>query len=304
MRPPDPPPQTRDQRGLFTRRQARATGLSAYRIRGLVGSGRWLPVLGDVLAVAGRPLGRTDRFAAATLATGGVLSHASAAELWAMPVPRSYGVIHVTTPARHHTEVPGVRTHRRPLADAEHLLVEGVPTTSRTRTLIDCLGSMPMPAALDLLDEAFRRAWISVAGLREQVDAAKHRHGVRHLSRILDEASTGGWSEAERRLHRLLVDAGIGGWTANARVDLGDGTTACPDIWFPAQRLAIEVDGRAWHVSAAQFQHDRTRQNRLVLCGCIVLRFTWADLVNGPERVLQTIRLALSGSNRSELTVG
>ncbi len=261
-------------------------------------------MLGDVLAVAGRPLGRNDSFGAATLATGGVLSHVSAAELWTLPVAREYGIVHVTTPARHHPAVAGVRVHRRPLAASEQLRLEQLPVTSRTRTLIDCLGSLPMPAALGLLDGALRRGWISVPGLREQVHCAKYRYGVRQLARILEEATTGSWSEAERRLHRLLIDAGIEGWTANAPVHLGDGRTAYVDVWFFAQRLAIEVDGRAWHESAGQFQRDRARQNGLVLCGCTVLRFTWADLTGQPERVLEAIRRALSRAHPAELTVG
>ncbi|MGH3925194.1 MAG: endonuclease domain-containing protein, partial [Pseudonocardiaceae bacterium] len=68
------------------------------------------------------------------------------------------------------------------------------------------------------------------------------------------------------------------------------------DVAFPAQRVAIEVDGWAWHITPGQFIGDRQRQNAMVNLGWTVLRFTWHDLVGRPEAVLDEIRAALSPS--------
>ena len=62
----------------------------------------------------------------------------------------------------------------------------------------------------------------------------------------------------------------------------------------PARRIAIEVDGWAWHVDVERFQADRRRQNALVNAGWTVLRFTWHDLTADPERVIAQIRAALA----------
>lgn len=66
------------------------------------------------------------------------------------------------------------------------------------------------------------------------------------------------------------------------------------DILFPGQRLVIEIDGRADHSDERAFQHDRSRQNRLIARGYRVLRFTWDDVVRRPTEVIATIRHALS----------
>jgi very-short-patch-repair endonuclease len=66
------------------------------------------------------------------------------------------------------------------------------------------------------------------------------------------------------------------------------------DAAYPERRIAVEVDGFEAHSSPEAFQRDRTRQNRLVALGWTVLRFTWADVVQRPAIVAQTIREAIN----------
>lgn len=88
---------------------------------------------------------------------------------------------------------------------------------------------------------------------------------------------------------QLLRDAGIAGWVANYPIG---GYRV--DVAFPAAKVAIEVDGWAFHSSQVDFQNDRERQNNIALSGWHVLRFTWLDLVEYPQRVLAQIRSAIS----------
>lgn len=85
--------------------------------------------------------------------------------------------------------------------------------------------------------------------------------------------------------------ANLTGWKANHPV-----CGYVVDVAFPDQRLAIEVDGWAFHSDQATFQRDRTRQNRLSLNGWTVLRFTWLDLTEHPQRVIAEIRSAISAA--------
>ena len=75
-------------------------------------------------------------------------------------------------------------------------------------------------------------------------------------------------------------------------IDIVAGSRYFVDIAFPAAMLAIEIDGRV-HERYDAFEHDRARQNDLVLQGWRVLRFTWAMLVERPDAVLLAIRQAL-----------
>ncbi len=91
-------------------------------------------------------------------------------------------------------------------------------------------------------------------------------------------------------LHRLLRQAGLTGWRPHVR--------SCGyeiDVAFVSERVAIEVDGWAWHRDVDRFNRDAQRQNALMNAGWHVLRFTWHHLRNDPEGVIAQVRQALAG---------
>lgn len=87
---------------------------------------------------------------------------------------------------------------------------------------------------------------------------------------------------------KLLRQAGIEGWRANYPV-----SGYQVDVGFPNVRVAIEVDGLAFHSDADAFVADRQRQNIITLHGWKVLRFTWIDLTQYPHRVVAEIKHAI-----------
>ncbi len=66
------------------------------------------------------------------------------------------------------------------------------------------------------------------------------------------------------------------------------------DFLFEASRVVVEVDGFAYHSDAEAFNRDRTKQNALILARYVVLRFTWLDLTEYPDRVIAEVRRATS----------
>ena len=117
----------------------------------------------------------------------------------------------------------------------------------------------------------------------------KGRYGSPAARRLLQAASDGARSEAERLLVKLLRAAGITGWRTNYPVGGYE-----VDVAFPRQKVAIEADGWAFHSDQEVFQDDRERQNNIALLGWQVLRFTWLDLTEYPQRVIAEIRFAIS----------
>ncbi|MGH3714486.1 MAG: endonuclease domain-containing protein [Micromonosporaceae bacterium] len=85
------------------------------------------------------------------------------------------------------------------------------------------------------------------------------------------------------------------GWRANYQVVHHAEVIATVDVAFVASRVAVEIDGWAYHSDPARFQADRRRQNRLVSAGWTVLRFTWHDLTTRPDEVIHTLRSVLRG---------
>ncbi|HET9690921.1 MAG TPA: DUF559 domain-containing protein, partial [Acidimicrobiales bacterium] len=64
------------------------------------------------------------------------------------------------------------------------------------------------------------------------------------------------------------------------------------DMSWPVWGVAVELDGREWH-GPEVFDADRRRQNRMVVAGWVVLRFTWADVVTSPDATVRTLATVL-----------
>ncbi|WP_226379024.1 endonuclease domain-containing protein [Pseudonocardia sp. KRD291] len=79
---------------------------------------------------------------------------------------------------------------------------------------------------------------------------------------MLTAAADGAGSVAERLLVKILRRAGITGWTLGH--PFGPYTI---DLAFPVPRVAVEVDGWAWHVDVDRFRTDRRKGNELVEAG-------------------------------------
>lgn len=117
----------------------------------------------------------------------------------------------------------------------------------------------------------------------------KGRHGSPAARRLLQAADGGARSEAERLFKQLLTTADISGWKVNQRIAGYE-----VDVVFRTAKVAVEIDGFAFHSGSDDFHHDRVKQNAISLAGWQVLRFTWLDLVEYPDRVIATIRRSIS----------
>ena len=233
---------------------------------------------------------------AACLAAGAdaVASHRSAAALW-----RLDGVtpdaIELLLPAnngyRRHT------VHRTSdLAAVDVTTVDGIPTTTLARTLVD-VGAVIEDEVLERALESALRQGLSLGRLRWRLDAlsGRGRPGPAALRRVLARRPEGGAateSELETRFMQLLRGGGLPEPRRQYEVRDASGFVARVDFAYPGRRLAVELDGFGPH--ADRFQHDRTRQNRLVLLGWTVLRFTWSDVVERPTYVVAALATALA----------
>jgi very-short-patch-repair endonuclease len=144
----------------------------------------------------------------------------------------------------------------------------------------------------DAIDQALRTRAATLAHLHRAMELTAARVGNRTKRQLLLDSRAEPWSKAERGFHRLLRKAGITGWKANRPVVLDD-FTCYVDVIFSNLKLAIEIDGRLFHTGAEVFETDRWRQNKLVLDGWCVLRFTWTMIEEQPETVLAMVREAI-----------
>ena len=160
--------------------------------------------------------------------------------------------------------------------------------------LADELGGEP-------IDTVLRTGHATLDDLRAALDAVKGRGGNVVRRRLLWESRDTPWAESERLAHQLLREAGILGWTGNEGIHL-NGRTYYVDICFRRLKVAIEIDGRDHQRDIRTFVRDRERQNALVLAGWTVLRFTWQDLDEHPQRFVAQVRSAIAAATKAAKT--
>jgi len=116
--------------------------------------GRLHRLFPGVYAVGRAELTDHGRWMAAVLAggVGAVLSHESAAALWAMR-KHPAGAIRISVPAPRNPRQAGIRVHRRALLPAAHLTAHhNIPVTDPALTLVHlslCLGRDSLEAAIN-----------------------------------------------------------------------------------------------------------------------------------------------------------
>jgi very-short-patch-repair endonuclease len=278
----------RRQSGVISRRQALAGGMSEDQIDRLLTTGRWLPVRPRVYLAADRDLTDEARVLAVGLwaGHGGTITGMAAAwwhRLWPDP-PRTVDI--TVPPPRGLRSGRGVRVRHGELLEADRVGIRGLTVTAVPLTVLEAAVALGEQGPA-LMDRALQGR-VSLDALRRAHSRNLGRRGSAPAGRLLSAAADRAASLAERRAISLLRDAGIDGWRQHYR--LGGFEL---DLAFAEQRVAIEVDGWAWHHDAETFRRDRQRQNALVLEGWTVLRFTWSDLTYRPDRVIHDVLTAL-----------
>lgn len=288
------------QAGVVSRAQAHAAGLSDFSIRTRVASGAWgrvgrALVLRDMAESSDEHLAWLLTF---NVSTDAVITGPLAARLggWSLTGSELIVVDQHKRPAG----IPGVRLLRRspPSIAPGH---NGLRVAHRWDAVADTLMCVPLERAEGVLDLALQRRWLSPSDVERLVSqrAGRGRKGVERLRHLHGRASSGSRSEAERRMWPLLKEAG-GNWIANHSIVDDDGRVLAEiDFAEPRLRIAIEVDGRAYHSDRRAFEHDRKRQNMLALRGWIILRFTWERIIQDPEGVMAEVARAIAVANAS-----
>lgn len=279
----------RRQSGVIGRSQALDAGMSARQIDRRLASGRWLSVHPRVYLAADRELTDEARVHAATLWMGEPVTLSGIAAAWwhgLWPDPPT--VVELTVPVRRCPQArPGTRVRRRDLGDADRVGVRGLWVTSVPLTVLEAAVAL-RDRGSELLDRALQGR-VGLEALHRAHCRNLGRRGAAAAGRLLAAAADRAASGAERKLISLLRSTGIAGWQPHYLVGGYE-----LDLAFPDHRVAVEVDGWAWHHDVGSFRKDRQRQNSVVLAGWTVLRFTWDDLTRRPDQVIAEIRAALA----------
>jgi len=180
------------------------------------------------------------------------------------------------------------RTLYLPPIDCE--TVHGLAVTSPTRTLIDLATTCSPEVLTAALDGALRDCLTTEEFLHRRIIElrSRGRYGIPKLLAVIEgvEASRGGHSWLERRYLELIAAAGLPRPTTQANLAKRDDRLIRVDCRFPDTRLVVELLGYRYHRTEMQMRHDAERINRLQLDGCMVVQFTYSQVVQDPDYVV------------------
>jgi very-short-patch-repair endonuclease len=160
------------------------------------------------------------------------------------------------------------------------------------RTLVDLAAVVRHERHLRrALERAHELQIFDRAALDDVLARSHGRRGTASLRRLLNELSDTQApvsSELERRFLETMVAAGLPRPVVNAHIG-----ALQVDFHWPTFRLVVETDGRATHGHAIAFNRDRDRDLYLQERGWRVLRLSWRQVVDEPERVAAVLRSLL-----------
>ncbi len=286
------------QYGVITTAQATSRGLSSQY---LARSPRWERVTPGVYRLAALSQTWHQSLMVAVLAggPGTVVSHRSAAILQRLDGLRGE-IVEVTIPReRNHRNVEGVVVHRSAhLPPIDRHRPERIPATTVTRTLVDLASVVDADTLEIAIESGLRSHRTSLPLLQRRLKAVggKGRAGSASLKAIVngpvDQAPTE--SVLETRFVQLCRRFDIPPGNRQYKI-AGDTGLLRADFAWPERRVLVELEGYAWHGTRADHREDMRRQNVILLThpGWTILRYGWADVVDGPARVAAELGCAL-----------
>jgi very-short-patch-repair endonuclease len=240
-----------------------------------------------------------DRLAAAQLATTGVVSHTSAAKHLGIGLAFDDPDVHLTFPRNYGRGAQRwAVSHRSDLRDDEIEHVAGLRCTTAIRTVIDLAGQLPVAEAVAAADSALREGRVTLAELESAVAATRPRApGSKRVRRVLELVDPKAGSVLESLLRVLLVLHGLAPEHTQYVVrDRRGGYLLRADFVWTTARLVVEADGYEHHgADRTAWGRDLKRGNQFTAGRWWLLRFTWDDVINHPDEVVEQVREMLTG---------
>jgi len=286
------------QHGVVALRQLVALGLGARAVRHRVAAGQLHRLHAGVYAVGHPCLTREGRYMAAVLACGpgAALSHRSAADLRELR-GSSRTTIDVISPRRPGRKRAGIDAHTSTkLLPRDVSKVKGIPCTSVARTLLDLAAVLPRRAVERAIDQAEILQLLDAKAIQDVLSRTHGHQGNAPLRSILNDhfpGSTPTRNDLEEAFLQICDKARLPRPEVNAWIPLEPIGYTADFLWREPQLIA-ETDGRDTHTTKHAFDHDRKRDQRLMLAGFRVVRFPWQQVMHEPSTVESTVRALLS----------
>ncbi|GAC58271.1 hypothetical protein GOHSU_36_00140 [Gordonia hirsuta DSM 44140 = NBRC 16056] len=276
--------------GVITLAQARSCGLTDRQIYRRVKSGHWEAFARGVFLSRQHLHTDDSRVRAAVWAHRRSVADRSTAAWWHGMLPTLPQPLTICVPRTTHRspDLPDKASLLHRSIPAEDLLeLRGLAVTGAELTVLGALDVVADPPGF--LDRVLQQETVTLEGLAQCLDRNRGMHGNGKGRTLLGTLVAGAESEAERVLVELLRLHQITGWTL--QYPLGGRRI---DVAWPAERIAVEVNGWAYHRDRDRFEADNAKTAMLAARGWLTLSFTWRQLTEEPEDCIAQIAAALA----------
>lgn len=146
------------------------------------------------------------------------------------------------------------------LPDSDVMEIDGLRLTTPTRTTADFLRRLWRPYAMSAADAMAHAALIDASEVAEYLKNLRGYRGIRQARNLvgLIEPKTESPGESWQRLR--IVDAGFPAPEPQFEILDGNGIPRWFDLAYPELLIASEYDGREFHTTDHDREHDRTRR--------------------------------------------
>lgn len=163
----------------------------------------------------------------------------------------------------------------RDLLPRDICVIEGVRLTTPLRTALDLGCRLPRPGGLAALDGFMRQLGLEHDDFYREMPRFKGRRGVVKLRQLVPLADPRAESPGESRTRLAIVDGGIPAPEPQCWVLDEDGYPVFRvDLGYPLHKVCVEYDGREFHTSDEDREHDKQRREWLRQRGWTVIVVT------------------------------
>ncbi len=271
----------RPQHGLVSLAHVLGNGVTPDQLRARLDRGSLVRLDAGVYRTMGARQTWEQALLAACLAAGpeALASHRAAAVLWGLidpPAPTEIVVPYEQCP----TPAGAVLHRSTDLREVDAARRRGIPVTNPIRTVGD-LGAVAPRFVPGAVERGLYLGRFSIDALWRLVDdlARPGRRGLGVLRRTLQRRPLGSvksYSPLESTFAAIAATTGVD-IEYQYEVEL-DGRRHVLDFAVPAVKVGVEVDGLETRATRESLDHCDERQNRLVLDGWHLLRYTSTHL--------------------------
>lgn len=189
--------------------------------------------------------------------------------------------------------LPGLFTRGDRIEDDEITIIDGVPVTNPTRTVLDLGCWYPITSGVAAIDSLARATEIKAADVELLAQRYPGRRGIARARLAITLFDAGAQSPKETWLRLIVVKAGLPRPQTQIAVrDESGSAIAYLDMGWEDIKVAIECDGDQHRTNRYQYNWDVRRLELLHRLGWTVIRVLAGDR---PADIVRRVKTAIGG---------